>query len=324
MSGAGAEHERRFSLFGSQVRILLGVSDGGERQPASLVALRVESMLRALDRELTRFDPSSALSQLNADPGSEVRTITSVATLVAAARKAFVASGGLVDSAVIDQLEHAGYAASRVGHEPANLRAALRVAPSRHPARAVTNSDWDEVEVDLDPAVVRRPPGMRIDSGGIGKGLAADIAAARLIGFSSFAVDCGGDVRIGGSAGLGRSVEVLHPFDPGSGITLRVAAGAVATSGLRTRLWRHGDGYSHHIIDPGSGQPAWTGVIQATALAPTAAEAETLAKAALLSGPAGARRLLAQHGGVIVLDSGEVEEIGPAIRLDAHNAFTAA
>ena len=36
-------------------------------------------------------------------------------------------------------------------------------------------------------------------------------------------------------------------------------------------------------------QPAWTGLISATALAPTAVEAEALAKAALLSGPTHAR-----------------------------------
>ena len=64
-----------------------------------------------------------------------------------------------------------------------------------------------------------------------------------------------------------------------------VAGGAVATSGLRTRIWRTAGGYAHHLIDPARGKPAWTGVIQATALAPTALEAETLAKTALLRGP---------------------------------------
>ena len=46
------------------------------------------------------------------------------------------------------------------------------------------------------------------------------------------------------------------------------------------------------------------GVVQATALAPTAVEAEWRAKAAVLSGPGGAGDWLA-HGGVIVLDDGD-------------------
>ncbi len=53
------------------------------------------------------------------------------------------------------------------------------------------------------------------------------------------------------------------------------------------RLWRAPDGTPrHHLLDPSTLEPAWTGIVGATALAPTAVEAEALAKAALLSGPA--------------------------------------
>ena len=93
--------------------------------------------------------------------------------------------------------------------------------------------------------------------------------------------------------------------------TLRVTDGAVATSGLDRRVWRRPDGaYAHHLLDPATGEPAWTGLISATALAPTALEAEALAKAALLSGPERARRVLAAGGGVLVHDDGRVERIG--------------
>ncbi len=51
-------------------------------------------------------------------------------------------------------------------------------------------------------------------------------------------------------------------------------------------------------------------MIAATALAPSALEAETLSKLALLSGAAGARRALAEHGGLIVHDDGDVELVG--------------
>ena len=64
---------------------------------------------------------------------------------------------------------------------------------------------------------------------------------------------------------------------------------------------------------PEHAQPAWTGLICATALAPTAVEAEALAKAALLSGPTAPRRWLRRHGGLIVHDDGrrEVLDRGP-------------
>ena len=53
------------------------------------------------------------------------------------------------------------------------------------------------------------------------------------------------------------------------------------------------------------------GIVGATALGDTALEAETTSKAALLSGPEGARRLMASRGGLIVHEDGEVEVIGP-------------
>ncbi len=86
---------------------------------------------------------------------------------------------------------------------------------------------------------------------------------------------------------------------------------AVATSGLDTRLWRAADGSPrHHLLDPSTGRPAWTGLISVTALAPTALEAETLAKAALLSGPEHAHHWLTRHGGIAIHDDGDVERFG--------------
>lgn len=93
---------------------------------------------------------------------------------------------------------------------------------------------------------------------------------------------------------------------------LRLGSGAVATSGLNVRIWRSGDGrHAHHLLDPSTGEPAWTGLIGATALSDTAVEAETLAKAALLSGPEGGRTILNERGGLLVYDDGRVETVGP-------------
>jgi len=60
---------------------------------------------------------------------------------------------------------------------------------------------------------------------------------------------------------------------------------------------------AHHLLDPSTGRPAFTGVVQATALAPTALEAELRAKCAVLSGPEAAPSCL-PDGGLLVLDDG--------------------
>ena len=80
----------------------------------------------------------------------------------------------------------------------------------------------------------------------------------------------------------------------------RLTDGAAATSGVTRRGW--------HLIDPSTGRPARTGIVQATAFAPTALEAEVRAKAALLAGPAAVRDHL-PHGGLLVLDDGELVSV---------------
>ena len=139
--------------------------------------------------------------------------------------------------------------------------------------------------MDTASGVVRRPPGVRIDSGGTAKGLAADLGSERLAGYATHVVDAGGDLRLGGEQPLPREVRIEHPLRDESAHEFTLERGAVATSGIKTRLWRTETGFAHHLLDPSTGEPAWTGVLQATALAPTALEAETLAKMAFLPGP---------------------------------------
>jgi thiamine biosynthesis lipoprotein len=85
----------------------------------------------------------------------------------------------------------------------------------------------------------------------------------------------------------------------------------VATSGIGRRSWLDRDGGpAHHLLDPSTGRPAFTGVVQVTALAPSALMAEIQAKAAILSGPDAAPAWLA-HGGVIVFDDGSHQVVQP-------------
>ena len=71
------------------------------------------------------------------------------------------------------------------------------------------------------------------------------------------------------------------------------------------------------MLDPSTGEPAWTGLVAATAVAASALEAEVLAKTALLSGPVAGRRVLRRSGGVLQHEDGRVElvEHAPVVRL---------
>ena len=306
------EAERAFDLLGTRVSVLAGAPLSDEGPSAEVALIQIEGFLRVMHRRLTRFDPDSELSALNAAGGSEFGASGMLSAAVGAAAWAARRSGGLVDPLILDGLERAGYRDSRKEAVPAPMADALAHAPARRPARPADGAAWSDIAVDPARATVRLPGSARIDLGGVGKGLAADLGSERLGGFSTHAIDAGGDVRIGGEDPEPRLVRVRHPMREKLAHQLRIRTGAVATSGISNRVWRTGDGYAHHLIDPSTGEPAWTGLVQATALAPTALEAETLAKMAFLSGPDGADAVLAPIGGITVDEEGGVRLHGPA------------
>ncbi len=313
------EHEHSFDLFGTRVRLLVAALAEAPLD-GRIAALRVQARLTRLHRALTRFEPASELCRFNARSGATVSVSQTMFAAIAAAVDAARISDGLVDPTVLPQLEQAGYARSRIGLEPAALEAAIAAAPARCSAGAHSAGAWRKIELDPAAGTVRVPAGVRLDLGGSAKGIAVDIAARMLAHLPAFAVDAGGDIRLGGTHPAPRAVCIEHPLTGEIAHELVRDSAAIATSGLRTRVWRTAEGYAHHLIDPASGKPAWTGVIQATALAQTALEAETVAKAAVLLGPDHGHALLARHGGALILDDGELVLAGDLDRDADHEA----
>lgn len=256
------ERVRVLPCFGGEVTLRASGRD------AEIALIAAESVLRRLHGELTTFEADSALSRLNDDPRPVVESTLYVLRLAAAVEPAGRLSGGLVDATI--------------------------GSPGVYDA-------WRTVGVNLRRTAVVRPAGVRIDSGGLAKGMAADLVAHRLGARASFAVECLGDLRVGGQAGRSRPVQVTDPFGGTEPVAiLGLRSGAVATSGTTRR--------AGHLIDPRTGESADTGIVQATAIAPTGLEAEVRAKGALLAGPRGAARHL-PDGGVLVLGSGAVVDV---------------
>jgi thiamine biosynthesis lipoprotein len=315
----GAEASDRFDYFGSSCSAL--VSGAGAEGSAQEAVALVRDMLEQWHARFSRFLSDSELSRLNADARAEVPVSPLMLRLAHAVRLAAVRTGGLVDATMVDQIEAAGYTGDL--DEPLSLASALALAPPRRAAAPAAAARWRSIEIDRARGVLARAPGLRLDSGGLAKGLFADVLAVRLQTHASFAVNCGGDLAIGGAEGIERPVEVESPFDGSIVHGFSVRHGGVATSGIGRRSWLDREGRpAHHLLDPATGRPAFTGIVQVTALAPSALEAEILAKAAILSGPRNAARRL-EHGGVIVLDDGshEVIEQPATVSLSQLSAF---
>ena len=83
-----------------------------------------------------------------------------------------------------------------------------------------------------------------------------------------------------------------------------------STAGPRTAT--RSEPVRHHLIDPRTGRPAVTDVIQATVVAESALRAEALAKSAVIAGSVDGFALLERarvRGAVLLMASGEVQAL---------------
>ncbi len=283
-------HRHAFRAMGTEVELLADASE----DPRSLAdaAVRVRDAFERLERRCSRFRGDSELSRANRRAGRPTRLSPELAELLSQALAAARRTAGRFDPTVLDAVLAAGYDRD-LDELLAGARAALR--PPRPGGR------WAEVR--LEGRVLRLPEGVGLDLGGIAKGWTVDLAlsAALEAGLSWALVNAGGDLRVGGEVPEpGIPVGVEDPEEPGGEVLrLHLSGGALATSSITRRSWGPG---LHHLIDPRSGLPAATGVLQATAWAPTCAEAEVAAKDALLRGSAS----LEDVPCVLVLEDGRV------------------
>jgi thiamine biosynthesis lipoprotein len=167
---------------------------------------------------------------------------------------------------------------------------------TRHPARpapaaaadAQARSGFDKVRLDDAARTVSYAvEGLELDPGGIGKGYAADRAAAvlRQLGIASALVSAGGSTlyALGHPPDReGWNVAVRDPARPAAALRfVMLRDNAVSTSGSSQRFVELDGRRYGHIIDPRTGEPG-QGVCQVTLIAPSATDSDALTKPAFL------------------------------------------
>jgi thiamine biosynthesis lipoprotein len=265
---------------------------------------RVKSWFDWVEARLSRFEPSSELSRMNAASGTPFATSRLLREVLAVALRAAEATDGLIDPTVLGCLERAGYARSFDGR-------GVRVATERS-----LRPDYRRVVVDVDGRVTF-PAGMGIDLGGVAKGWTVGRSAPLLERYHRWLVNAGGDLLAGSRAGDGRgwTVGVEDPFRPGTDLlALRIDNMAVATSSVMRRRWRLGNSEMHHLIDPRTGRPVESDLAAVTVIHPSVVVAEVEAKAFLLLGRTRALHRADERGlsAVIVGDDGRLTFSGAA------------
>ena len=225
-----------------------------------------------IEARCTRFNPTSELMQLTAQPRIPVQASAILYEAVKFALMVAEESGGAFDPAVGHRMEARGF--NRDHRTGVVIQTGIQTGIT--PAGDVSYRD-----IDLDPGgrtiTLRRP--LILDLGAVAKGLAVDTAARELEPFRDFAIDAGGDLYMGGfnPQGTAWSVGIRHPRRDRELIdSLRVSNQAVCTSGDYER--------PHHIVDPRTGTTCHS-VASATVVAPSAMLADALATAAFVLGP---------------------------------------
>ena len=234
----------------------------------------VEFVFAREERRFSRFRDDTELNRVNLAAGRWTPVSAPFEALVGLALTQAQRTDGLFDPTVLNAMVAAGY--DRDFDEVlAGARGALQ--PPRPCGR------WREVATR--PGEIMLPAGVGLDLGGIAKGWTSDLAAeaALLEGLTWSLVSAGGDMRIVGEAPP-IDVRIEDPGAPNeTAATLRLDSGALASSSTLRRAWGPD---LHHILDPRTGAPTDSPIVQSTVWASTCAEAEVLAKWALLTGTA--------------------------------------
>jgi FAD:protein FMN transferase len=271
------------------------VFNAGEVLEATELGCEALDQVDAIEARISIYRDSSELAAVNAAAGDWVAVSADTRSLLERALKLHDATAGAFDIAAGPLVRCWGFL-RREGRTPSDDELAEAVAAS--------GTRW--LELDRDGGRVRLArAGGELNPGGIGKGWAIDRAVEWLAesGVESVLLHGGqSSVRARGTQGPtlpGRSgwkVGLRHPLRAGRRLaTLTLVDQALGTSGSGTQFFVERGRRIGHILDPRTGRPA-EGVISATVLAPSAAEADALATAAYVLGEAGLDRIAPTGG----------------------------
>ncbi|HEV2582555.1 MAG TPA: FAD:protein FMN transferase [Ktedonobacteraceae bacterium] len=288
-----------FRAMGTAISLLLPAVQADE-------GLRiVRELFAEWEQTLSRFLPVSELSRLNARPGESLPVSDLLYHVLATALTAAQATQGMYDPAMLDQLVQIGY--DRTFDE----------LPAERPDPLIPGEPgggWRGIRVDTIRRRVMLPPGVKLDFGGIAKGMAVDAALASLLerGITPALVNAGGDLAVDGvPPGDGQwmlSVPGRNRF-----WSIPVIRGAVATSGIARRHWKQGNTIRHHLLDPRTGLSAESDLWSVTVVTDRCEQAEISAKVAFILGSRDGAAFLRKHhiAGLLVREDGSWQSVPP-------------
>lgn len=255
-------------------------------------AQRVFDRMAAAEQRYSRFTVNSELSRVNGQAGQETPVSQSFAALFFEALRFYAETDGIFNPFLGNVMRSIGYDRS---FEQVDRHHALR---HNVPPTAKQSS----FTFDLEKQTITLPADIALDFGGIAKGWTVQSAAQSLLSMRRprGLINAGGDLMGWTDSDHAHwTIDVSHPFSDHQSIG-RIAFDSgqlgVATSSTIKRSWSDGTQLLHHLIDPRTGLPAASNIIQATVAGPKLLPCEIYAKCLLILGSSqGPAWLAAKH-----------------------------
>lgn len=259
----------------------------------------VYKLFASVEDTCSRFKETSELSRLNQQLGQEVNVSNQLFSILAEALRYYKETNGVFNPGVLSAMENSGYTQSIEYIKGKEFSASILLAP------VVTNNQPYQLYEDKQTAALNT----RIDLGGIAKGWVIDRAADILSSHGFGYINVGGDIRIFGTLPRPLNIGIEDPFDPSKILSsIQVSNGAIATSTSMKRRWKVAGNAKHHLIDTVTGEPSASTIVSSTVTAPTATEADVLAKVILLLGEGQGKALLSvkKYPAVLINEAKEI------------------
>lgn len=289
------------------------VVPNGERHSAEKLQIAIDSRLQAFNQSLSTYISDSEIVTLNQAPVGEWLPVSErFLAVLTLSQQISQLSGGAFDATVAPLVNLWGFGPDWKAHK----------APAASDIeQALSSIGYQYIEVDSAQSRIKKLINVSLDFSAVAKGYGVDEIAELLWaeGFHHFMVEIGGELRLHGHNGEGKTwrIGVESPAAGGKIRPIAVSEVGVATSGdYRNYFEQDGVRFSH-AIDPTTGRPITHNLASVTVIAATAARADALATAFTVMGGDQAMALAEERGIAIYL----IERVDEGFSTRASTAF---
>jgi thiamine biosynthesis lipoprotein len=248
-----------------------------------------EEIIAEFEKRFSRFIDNNELTNFNNSTETEIEVSETMLELLKESVNYYIKTKEIFDPTIIGSLEKIGYDKNflEINHDSENN---LPTEINLNQIKTEFNLRYKVSDIKIKDKIIKKPIGLRIDLGGIGKGYIVDFLSKTIFAdIENFWISAGGDILAVGNPGdgIGFDIGVQNPVKPQENIffvNTKSEKLGIASSGIIKRSGQKGDFKWNHIIDPRTGLSIVNNILSATVMSSSATKADIYAKTVLILG----------------------------------------